>query len=174
MPTLFAVDNHADVINLSLGLREKSSLLADAVNYAFAKGVPIAAAAGNYNTNKQYYPAAYDNVIAVAGLAKDGAKLPQSNFGTWVDYSVVAQDILSDAPGNKYAYATGTSQAVAFVSAKIARILERTKNADVKAVLAATKTYDTGAIIAGLNKVSVSTTFTTTGKFAHLLGMELR
>jgi thermitase len=157
----YAADNNADVINLSLGLNERSSLLVEAVNYAVKKGVPMAAAAGNYNTSDKYYPAAYDKVIAVTGLMKGGGKLPQSNYGTWVDYSVVAQDILSAAPGNKYAYATGTSQAVAIVSAKIAKIIDTQNTADLK------------SIIAALDKISTSATTKPTGKYAGLLGKVL-
>ncbi|PIZ75086.1 hypothetical protein COY05_05000 [Candidatus Peregrinibacteria bacterium CG_4_10_14_0_2_um_filter_38_24] len=154
----FAVDNDVDVINLSLGLKKKSALLMDSVDYAFKNDISVVSAAGNYNTSKKYYPAAYGKVIAVTGLANDGTKLPQSNFGTWVDYAVKAQDILSTMPGNKYGYATGTSQAAPFVTAKIVRILEKTKDLSIRSIL-----IELGKISTSIN----------TGKFALLLGREL-
>ncbi len=153
----FAVDSNVDVINLSLGLSEKSALLMDSIDYAFKKDIPVVAAAGNYNTSKKYYPASYGKAIAVAGLANDGNKLPQSNFGTWVDYSVKAQDILSTTPGNNYGYATGTSQAAPFITAKIVKILVGGKVSGIKSIL-----FE-------LDKTS---TPINTGKFALLLGRE--
>lgn len=154
----FAVDNDVDVINLSLGLKEKSSLLMDSIDYAFKNDIPVVAAAGNYNTDKKYYPASYGKVIAVTGLKNDGNKLPQSNFGTWVDYSVKAQDIFSTTPGNKYGYATGTSQAAPFITAKIVKILE------------GGKIYSIKSILVELDKIS---RLFDTGKFALLLGREI-
>lgn len=155
----FAVDNDADIINLSLGLNEKSSLLMDSVDFALKNEIPVVAAAGNYNSSKKYYPAAYDEVIAVTGIANDGTKLPQSNFGTWVDYSAKAQDILSTTLGDNYGYATGTSQAAPFVSAGVAKILENKKDANLK------------FIISSLNKIS---TPTGTGKLINLLGRTIK
>lgn len=151
----FAVDNDADIINLSLGLNEKSSLLMDSVDFAIKNEIPVVAAAGNYNTSKKYYPAAYNEVIAVTGLANDGTKLPQSNFGTWVDYSAKAQDVLSTTLGDNYGYATGTSQAAPFISAGVANILGNKKDANLK------------FIISSLNKIS---TPAGTGKLTNLLG----
>lgn len=155
----FAVDNNADVINLSLGLGEKSALLMDSIDYAFKKDIPVVSAAGNYNSSKKYYPAAYGKAIAVTGLANDGNKLPQSNFGTWVDYSVKAQDILSTIPGDDYGYATGTSQAAPFVTAKIVKILVDGKVSGIRSILLE------------LDKIS---TPINTGKFAWLLGRGLK
>jgi len=133
----FAVDNDADVVNLSLGINENSSLLKAAIDYAVKKNVTVVAAAGNYNTNKKYYPAAYSKVISVTGLSNKEDKLPLSNFGTWVDYSVKAQDVYSALPDNKYGYETGTSQAAPFVSAKIADILDDddSENNNLKSII---------------------------------------
>lgn len=155
----FAVDNNANIINLSLGLTEKSSLLKESIEHAYENNIPVVAAAGNYNTNKKYYPAAYSEVIAVSGLANSGEKLPQSNFGTWVDYSVKAQDILSTMPDNKKSYATGTSQAAPFISAKIVEILELATDLDIE------------SLIQQLDEASKPIE---TGKFAFLLGKTLK
>jgi subtilisin family serine protease len=155
----FAVENDADIINLSLGLSEDSTLLKSSIDYAVKNEVYVVAAAGNYNSSDNYYPAAYSNTIAVAGLKNDGDKLPQSNFGTWVDYSVKAQDIFSSMPGNKYGFATGTSEAAPFVSAKIAKFITLTKNPTPANVLAR------------LNRFS---TPISEGEFAGLLGRSFK
>jgi len=154
----FAVDNKADIINLSLGLEEKTKALQEAINYAEKKGVIVVAAAGNNNSNKQFYPAAYSTVYAVAALNNKGEKLYQSNYGKWIDYSVKAQDIYSTLPDNKYGYKTGTSQAAPYLSAEIADILAANPKAD--------KTD----INTELEKSSI---VYLTGKYSELLGREL-
>ena len=62
---IWAADNGAKVINLSLGGTSPSKTLQDAVNYAWNKGVVVVSAAGNSNINVPFYPAYYTNVIAV-------------------------------------------------------------------------------------------------------------
>jgi thermitase len=119
----FAADNSVQVINLSLGLPQESEILHEAIDYARAKNVLIVAAAGNYNTGTKFFPAAWPEVFGVAALGKNGSKLFLSNFGEWVDCSVMAQDVYAPAPGGKYAYRTGTSEAAPVVSAKIADLL---------------------------------------------------
>ncbi|SHJ72854.1 S8 family serine peptidase, partial [Desulfofundulus thermosubterraneus] len=64
-----AVDCGAQVINLSLDGPQYSQALADAVDYAWERGVVVVAAAGNEG-GPVSYPAALPHVIAVA--ASDG------------------------------------------------------------------------------------------------------
>lgn len=61
----YAVDNGADVINMPVGGASFSSIMRDAVNYAFDNGVVIVASMMNFNNSTEYYPAAYLNPIAV-------------------------------------------------------------------------------------------------------------
>lgn len=66
----WAVDKGVNIINLSLGIKTNADILEQAIKYADSKGVLIIAAAGN---DKQIqYPAAYDEVIAVGSVSKDG------------------------------------------------------------------------------------------------------
>lgn len=81
----YAVDNGADVINMSLGGSGESQLLAEAIDYAYQKDVVVVAAAGNANQNAASYPARYPHVIGVAALDAAGVKAPYSNFGAGVD-----------------------------------------------------------------------------------------
>jgi subtilisin family serine protease len=67
----WAVDNGADVINLSLGTSEESDTLRASVQHAYSSGVIVVAASGNNPPfTKIVYPARYDKVIAV-GAAGD-------------------------------------------------------------------------------------------------------
>ena len=61
---IWAVDNGADVINLSLGTYEFSFVLQDAVMHAYNNNVVVVAASGN-NHGPVCYPASYPEVIAV-------------------------------------------------------------------------------------------------------------
>ncbi len=83
----FAADNGADVINMSLGGGGESQIMAEAIDYAYRKGVVIVAAAGNENQNSASYPARYPHVIGVAAFDAASTKAPYSNFGAGVDIS---------------------------------------------------------------------------------------
>ena len=120
-----AADRGAKVINLSLGGYSASDTVKDAVNYAWGQGAVLVAAAGNDSTDRKLYPAAYDNVIAVAATDNKDQKASFSNYGNWVDIGAPGASILSTAPdhrnriwiwGVKYAYGSGTSMATPFVS----------------------------------------------------------
>jgi len=67
---IWATNNGADVINMSLGGPRKSITLESAVNYAWDNGVIIAAAAGNSGNPSKTYPGYYENCIAVSGYRR--------------------------------------------------------------------------------------------------------
>ncbi|MDD5571978.1 MAG: S8 family serine peptidase [Bacteroidales bacterium] len=70
----YAVDNGANVINMSLGSKEDATIVADAVKYAVSHNVVIVAAMGNENKDMKGYPAAYDGVIAVGATNSDDTR----------------------------------------------------------------------------------------------------
>jgi serine protease len=82
---IFAADNGANVINMSLGGGGESKLMQEAIDYAYKKGVVIVAAAGNSNRNAAFYPARYPKVIAVSATTSTGEKATYSNYGAGVD-----------------------------------------------------------------------------------------
>ncbi len=112
---IWASDQGAQVINLSLGGTSASSVLQDAVDYASAKGVVIVAAAGNYGANFVLYPAHYPNVIAVAATDSTNGRADFSDYGPEVDLAAPGVDILSTLPGG-YGYLSGTSMSTPFVA----------------------------------------------------------
>jgi membrane-anchored mycosin MYCP len=118
-----AVDEGADVVNLSL-TAVHTNALRDAVEYAHDKGVVVVAAAGNSGAEgKKAYPAAYDNVIAVAGITPDGTHVESSSVGDYVDIAAPGEEIDGPAPaGGGYGRREegGTSFAAPFVSATAA------------------------------------------------------
>ncbi|MFC1790672.1 S8 family serine peptidase [Patescibacteria group bacterium] len=86
---LYAVDNGADVINLSLGGRNYSTLLRAAVQYAVQKGVVVVAASGNGASRDSSlgvaYPARYPEVIAVGASRFDKKRAKYSDYGIELD-----------------------------------------------------------------------------------------
>ena len=119
---VYAADNGADVINLSLGDTVNAFLIRDAVQYAYNRGCLLIAAAGNSSDPYSLYPAALPNVISVAALDRD-LQLGGSNFGASIDLAAPGEDILTTdliAGGLEgeegYGYKSGTSMAAAHVS----------------------------------------------------------
>jgi subtilisin family serine protease len=115
---IWAADNGAQVINLSLGGDVDADVLREAVKYAHDKGVVVAAAAGNEGA-AVLYPAAYDTYcLAVAASDYNDTRPSWSNFGSQVDVAAPGLDILSAVPtwywepGElPYAFSGGTSAA---------------------------------------------------------------
>jgi len=116
----WAVDNGANVINISIQMTETSRALQEAVEYAESKGVVIVAAAGNNSPGKTIFPAAYSSTISVTAVTPEGQLAPLSNVGEWVDYALPGYKIYSTLPGNNYGYETGTSFATAHMSGFVA------------------------------------------------------
>ena len=112
---VLAADNGADIINLSLGGPATTQTLTDAVDYAASKGVLIFAAAGNNGETAFFYPAAYPQVLAVAGTDEADHVYSWSNHGPWVQVSAPGCNV---APllGGGYGDFCGTSSATPIVS----------------------------------------------------------
>lgn len=124
---VWAADNGAKVINLSLGGSSYSSTLANAVNYAWSKGAVVVAAAGNNKSSNPIYPANLNNVLSVAATDNNDQKANFSNYGTWVDVAAPGVSILSTYKGS-YAYLSGTSMATPLVSGLAALIFADNNN----------------------------------------------
>jgi thermitase len=125
----FAAQNHADVLNLSLGSPSRSKLLQEVIKDTTASGVLVAAAAGNANSSLAHYPAAgngvaasADGLVAVTSVNMYEQKSYFANYGRWVDIAAPGEGIRSAFPVSKYAYWSGTSMATPFVSGQAALI----------------------------------------------------
>ncbi|MDT7960812.1 MAG: S8 family serine peptidase, partial [Armatimonadota bacterium] len=119
---IWAADNGAQVLSLSLGGNAGTQQLADAVNYAWNRGCVVVAAAGNNGSNAPFYPAAYENALAVAASDPNDRLTDFSQYGTWVDIAAPGSSILSTVPGNRYEAWSGTSMACPHVAGAAALI----------------------------------------------------
>ena len=118
----YAVDNGADVINMSWGTDTDSEAIRTAIQYAAANGVVLVASAGNMNSDFAFYPAAYDEVIAVAATDDLDRKANFSSYGEHVLVSAPGVNIISAYPGGSYAVKSGTSFSAPMVAGQAALI----------------------------------------------------
>lgn len=119
---IWAADQGAQVINMSLGGSSASTTLEDAINYAWNKGSVIVAAAGNSGNSQLNYPGYYQNVIAVAATDTNDAKASFSTYGNWVDVAAPGVSIYSTYKDNSYSSLSGTSMATPFAAGTSALI----------------------------------------------------
>jgi thermitase len=113
---IWAVDNGADVINLSLGNYKESNVLKRAIRYAYNNDVVMIAAAGNDGTRQPSYPAAYPEVLSVSAVNYDGTLAEFSNYGSYINISAPGVYIPSTYFNEQYASLSGTSMAAPHVA----------------------------------------------------------
>lgn len=131
----WAVDNGADVINVSISMPPANISLVEmkqALAYAYAKGVVVVASAGDASPEdpkrELRYPAAGDHVIGVAATNADGVVDDYSVHGEQVDVAAPGSNVLVTfrANGDCQTEPTPrTSWAAPFVSALAAQLRQR-------------------------------------------------
>jgi len=89
-----AINNGANILNLSLSGPADSTILDDVIKSAVNDGIMIFAAPGNQPISTPTYPAAIPGVIPVTALGQPGQLAPYANY--WPDPSMIAM------PGNGY------------------------------------------------------------------------
>ncbi|TDD50457.1 type VII secretion-associated serine protease mycosin [Nonomuraea terrae] len=125
----YAVDEGADVINMSISKQLATREERAAIRYAISRGVVLVAAAGNEGDRKTdgafapySYPAAFPGVVSVGATDR---RLRRATFSNWNSSVLVAApgvDIMGAGPGDEYWVGRGTSQATALVSGVAALI----------------------------------------------------
>ncbi len=126
----YAIDNGADIINLSLRSTYNSQAVEDALREANQQGIFVAAAAGNENRDlprefpamgKAHGVAALDNLNIKAGFSNFSNRLfisaPGGNQVNPDGTPIPSQSIISAFPGGGYSVWEGTSMATPLVSA---------------------------------------------------------
>jgi thermitase len=121
---LYAAEQGADVVNLSLGTTRPSTLLAEVISEVTTqRGLIVVAAAGNFSSDEPTYPAAERNVIAVTAVDVNKQRAPFASYGRWVDLAAPGVEIYNAFPIDSYAYWSGTSMAAPLVAGQTALLL---------------------------------------------------
>ncbi len=121
----YAVANGARIINASWGEPDPSQALAEAVAEAHAAGLILVVAAGNSQSSRLPYPAAYPESVTVGALNNRDQRAFFSNYGPGVTVAAPGDSIYSTIPDNRYQSLSGTSMAVPHVAGVAALILSR-------------------------------------------------
>ncbi|UCZ53449.1 S8 family peptidase [Bacillus shivajii] len=125
----WSIQNDMDIINMSLGGSQSSSILEEFSNLAYEEGVLVVAAAGNSgnrggNNDTVGYPANYESVIAVAAVDENNNRATFSSTGPAVELSAPGVSVLSTVPGDGYDSYNGTSMASPHVAGVAALVWE--------------------------------------------------
>ncbi|MGI8999798.1 MAG: S8 family serine peptidase [Candidatus Limnocylindria bacterium] len=132
---VWAANNGATVINMSVGGFPSSPYVQDAVDYAWDKGVVLVGAAGNNGVQEDFYPAAFPNVVSVSATQVNDEFSNWSSFGPKVDVSAPGASVQTTnctvctyADHNTWGdhtYISGTSFAAPNVAGVVALIRAR-------------------------------------------------
>lgn len=146
---IYAADNGAVISQNSWGYTEPGNFdesIKEAIDYFIAeagdypnspmKGGIVIFAAGNSNSEADWYPGHYENTLSVSSIGPNWEKASYSNYGTWVDIAAPGGEtnlgskngVLSTLPKNQYGYYQGTSMACPHVSGIAALALANRKN----------------------------------------------
>jgi len=121
----WALENNADVINLSIRTTQDSPAVREAIERAVDLGVPVVASAGLGPTSVAFYPAAYESVLAVAALTPSLEPYSGSPAAPYIDVAAPGFDIMAAGGSAADVYRTGkgTSFAAPHVSGLLALMM---------------------------------------------------
>ncbi|MEG2177674.1 MAG: S8 family serine peptidase [Bacteroidales bacterium] len=94
---LWAVDNGAKVLSMSLGGKKYSEVEAEMIQTFIENGIIVVAASGNNGDTVCNYPANYKGVISVASVNSDQNKSDFSTYGFWVDIAAPGGYFVNDS-----------------------------------------------------------------------------
>ncbi|GAX36459.1 S8 family peptidase [Nodularia sp. NIES-3585] len=158
----YAVNNGANVINLSLGGNFPNTTLEAAIEYASSRGAVVVMAAGNNGYPFSSYPARYANDwgLAVGAVDSNNQMANFSNRAGLNSFPYVTAPgvgVYSSVPGNQYATYSGTSMATPHVAGVVALMLSANPyltDAQIRQILIETSGNSTPA--AASNSFNVS------------------
>jgi subtilisin family serine protease len=117
----YAVNNGANVINMSFSQDQISSEMLLAINYAVRNGVICVASVGNNASMMAVYPASMGNVFGVGSVSATGTLSTFSNYGpNLLTLVAPGEGLITTYPGAQWAAVWGTSFSSALVSGNMA------------------------------------------------------
>ncbi len=143
----YAVDNGANIINLSLGARLDNTLVEEAIEYAYDNNVIVVASVGDYNEDSILFPARHDKVISVQAQSKLGVKYKTASWGDSIDMIIPGEFLEtigydSDSTDLKITYESGSSISTSFFSSVIALMIQGEEDFQVEELIMYIRGYD--------------------------------
>jgi len=132
----YASRSGADIINLSWGSYMNSQVMRLVMQEASQSGAILIAAAGNQDTDDQFFPAAFPEVISVGATDSEDRRAGFSNYGTTIDLMAPGSGIYSTLldGNNTYGHLSGTSMAAPVVAGIAAMVRSRFPSLDAGGV----------------------------------------
>ena len=135
----FAIDNGADIINLSLGSKEISEPVKRAIKAATDKHIFVISSSGNDGKQTITFPANQAKVdsqvgefsVAVGSVDANDEKSSFSNYGSALEIVSSGEMVYGPVPGNRLGAWSGTSMAAPMVSGTLALALAETLTEDI-------------------------------------------
>ena len=130
-----AVKDHAQVISMSIGYSAPSSVVRNAISYAYQHGTLLVASAGNSGDNDTQhgspdlapvsFPAEYPGVLGVGAVTSTGAQASFSSGNLSVQVAAPGKGVPAQGRNGLYYTVDGTSPACALVAGVAALIKSR-------------------------------------------------
>ncbi len=120
-----AVDSGAQIINISLGAYQNSSVLTTAIDYASSRGVAIVAPSGNDQAAAMTFPAADNRVVSVGAVDAVEQQATFSNSGTGLKMTAPGLDIYTAGLNGERISFSGTSGSSPIVAGAIAAMMSQ-------------------------------------------------
>lgn len=117
---VWATDNGAHVINMSLGGKGAGQTIADAVNYAMQNEVIVVVSMGNSGNQQLFFPAAYQGSLPVGSSNARDEISSFSTSGKHISVAAPGDHILSTTVDGGYQTWSGTSMAAPQVTGLVA------------------------------------------------------
>jgi len=124
-------DFDIDIINISLWSFKKSDILESIIEELNKWDQKyFLAAAWNYSTNREFYPAAYDWVFGICSTDKNWSKSKTSDYWDWVSFCANWEDIFSFDLNSYFTMKSWTSQSTPIFWLFLSTILSNNEDPD--------------------------------------------
>ncbi|MDV2686790.1 S8 family serine peptidase [Alkalihalophilus lindianensis] len=127
----WSISKNVDIILMSFGTVNDDKALKNVIDKAADNNITVVSSVGNFglqDTVDIFYPAKYENVVAVGALDKNNEIWKGTTLGEELDYLLPGQYINSHSINGDYLISSGTSMASAYMAGFIALKIEEKGN----------------------------------------------
>jgi hypothetical protein len=127
----YAVNNGANIINISIELQLDNNIVKEACNFAYVHKVLVISSVGDSRSGVSY-PAKYTNVLGVQAQKANGEVYQKVTSSQYFNYLIPGVDLFTCTNKiNNYFLSSGSGYSVAIFSGICALLLQKNNNFDV-------------------------------------------